>query len=64
MAAQGATKQYGVTGPLSEALPSDAENQLSQSLIDELRRQNNYETAAETEKRFVSLNSTTDVDLR
>jgi len=53
MAASGANQQTGVTGPLSLALPTDAERQATDALVDELKRQNNYESAAETNKRYV-----------
>jgi poly(A) polymerase Pap1 len=57
----------GVTGPLSTALPTDAENKLTDSLIDELKKQNNFASNAEITKRYAfshahtlaySLNST------
>jgi len=45
-------QQYkGVTEPLSLQLPTDAENKATNALIEELKRQNNYESAAETNKR-------------
>ena len=50
MAAPGA-KSLGVTAPLSIAIPTEAENQASNALIEELKRQNNYESAADTNKR-------------
>jgi poly(A) polymerase len=50
MATAGA-KPLGVTAPLSEAIPTEAENQASNSLIEELKRQNNYESTADTNKR-------------
>jgi len=46
-------KKLGLTGPLSQALPTDAEKHQSDALIEELRRQNNYESAADTKKRYV-----------
>jgi len=48
-------KKLGMTGPLSQALPTEAERQQSDALIEELRRQNNYESAADTKKRYVGL---------
>lgn len=51
MATQG---QLGVTPPLSDALPTESENLASKALVDELKRQNNYETQAESNKRCVS----------
>jgi hypothetical protein len=52
MAASGG--QLGVTGPLSLALPSDADRRATEALVDELKRQNNYESATETNKRYGS----------
>lgn len=52
MATQGA-KPLGVTPPLSENLPTEAENKASNDLIEELKRQNNYESSADTQKRCV-----------
>jgi poly(A) polymerase len=46
--------QYGVTAPLSNALPTEAENQASNDLIEELKRQNNYESTSDTNKRCVT----------
>jgi hypothetical protein len=46
--------QLGVTAPLSVALPTEAELQASAALVDELKRQNNYESPVETNKRYVS----------
>ena len=48
------SEQLGVTGPLSVALPTDAELQASTALVDELKRQNNYESVTETNKRYVT----------
>lgn len=45
--------QYGVTAPLSSALPTESENQASNDLIEELKRQNNYESTSDTNKRYV-----------
>lgn len=50
MAAPGA-KYLGMTEPLSTAIPTEAENQASNALIEELKRQNNYESTTETNKR-------------
>jgi poly(A) polymerase len=43
----------GVTPPLSLALPTQKENEASNALIEELRRQNNFETVADSKKRSV-----------
>ncbi|KAJ2894197.1 Poly(A) polymerase [Zalerion maritima] len=42
---------WGVTPPMSTELPTELEKQANESLIEELRRQNNFESASETEKR-------------
>jgi poly(A) polymerase len=44
-------KPLGVTAPLSLAIPSEADNQASNALIEELKRQGNYESTADTNKR-------------
>ena len=41
----------GITPPLSVALPTESENQASNALIEELKKQNNYESAVETQRR-------------
>lgn len=46
---------YGVTPPISVQLPTDAENRVSDSLIEELKRQKTFESQAETDKRWVSV---------
>ncbi|CAG8975919.1 hypothetical protein HYALB_00007047 [Hymenoscyphus albidus] len=56
MAAPGAT-HLGVTQPLSCALPTEAEIEANNTLIEELRRQGNYESASDSEKRNVVLKS-------
>jgi poly(A) polymerase len=48
-----AAKPLGVTPPLSTALPTESENQASNALIEELKRQNNYESSTDTQKRHV-----------
>ncbi|KOS19254.1 Poly(A) polymerase pla1 [Escovopsis weberi] len=48
---------YGVTPPISVALPTDAEKRTSDSLIEELKRQKTFESPAETEKRHKVLAS-------
>jgi poly(A) polymerase len=44
-------QQFGVTPAISRALPTDDELRLNDSLISELRQQNNFESAEDTEKR-------------
>lgn len=48
-------KQLGMTPPISTSLPTESENQASNALIEELKRQNNYESAADTQKRYVTV---------
>lgn len=48
-------KPLGITAPLSTALPTDAENQASSALIEELKRQNNYESVVDTQKRYADI---------
>jgi poly(A) polymerase len=48
-------KPLGITAPLSTALPTDAENQASSALIEELKRQNNYESVVDTQKRYAGI---------
>ncbi|KAH8815846.1 Poly(A) polymerase central domain-containing protein [Xylogone sp. PMI_703] len=51
------SRQYGITPPLSTALPTEEEIQATNALVEELRRQNNYESASETNKRATVLTS-------
>lgn len=44
---------YGVTPPMSTQLPTEHEKQISDSLIEELRRQKTFESPSETQKRYV-----------
>jgi poly(A) polymerase len=48
-------KPLGITAPLSTSLPTDAENQSSNALIEELKKQNNYESVADTQKRYAGI---------
>ncbi|RDA87496.1 hypothetical protein CP532_1624 [Ophiocordyceps camponoti-leonardi (nom. inval.)] len=48
---------YGVTPPISETLPTDAEKRSSDALIEELRRQKTFENPSDTEKRYKVLES-------
>ncbi len=45
------TKQWGLTPPISIALPTPADTTQNAAMIEELKRQNNYEAPAETQKR-------------
>ena len=42
----------GVTPPISMAMPTAKELGMNDALVDELKRQNNFETPAETERRY------------
>ncbi|CCH62023.1 hypothetical protein TBLA_0G00760 [Henningerozyma blattae CBS 6284] len=44
-------KIYGITGPVSTVGPTAAENKLNDELIQELKKENSFETELETEKR-------------
>lgn len=46
-------RQWGLTPAISSALPTPADVSLNGALIEELKRQNNYESPAETAKRCV-----------
>ncbi|KAG0646787.1 Poly(A) polymerase pla1 [Hyphodiscus hymeniophilus] len=46
-------KRRGITGPISEALPTPEENLMTEALKEELKRQNNYESAEDTKKRLL-----------
>ena len=47
-------KQWGVTPAISHSFPNDRELASNDALIAELKRQNNFEGAEETEKRYGS----------
>ncbi|KAL2751772.1 hypothetical protein ACRALDRAFT_1066416 [Sodiomyces alcalophilus JCM 7366] len=44
-------RPLGVTPPISTSLPTDSENAANESLLEELKRQNTFESPAETTKR-------------
>ncbi|KAI2612479.1 Poly(A) polymerase [Hypoxylon fragiforme] len=46
-----ANPRWGITAPISTALPTPVETQSTHLLLEELRRQNTFESAAETKKR-------------
>lgn len=48
-------KQWGLTPPISIALPTPTDVAQNLSMIEDLRRQNNYESLAEIEKRHNTL---------
>lgn len=47
--------QWGVTPPISLSLPNESEKRANDALFAELKAQNTYEHATETQKRFVFL---------
>ncbi|TGJ84641.1 hypothetical protein E0Z10_g4092 [Xylaria hypoxylon] len=49
-------KTWGITKPISSALPTPAESHSTTQLLEELRRQNTFETASETKKREKVIN--------
>ncbi|KAI9887495.1 MAG: polynucleotide adenylyltransferase [Watsoniomyces obsoletus] len=51
------TKQWGVTPPISTALPTQAELAINDALVEELKKQNNFETPEDTQRRTVVLES-------
>ncbi|KAH0562052.1 hypothetical protein GP486_003247 [Trichoglossum hirsutum] len=56
MSSQG-PRQWGVTPPISSALPTEPEIAANNALLEELKRQNNFESKAESDKRVVVLHS-------
>jgi poly(A) polymerase len=44
-------RMWGVTPPISDSFPTEAEKQYNEALHQELRRQGTFESAAETQKR-------------
>lgn len=48
-----AENQWGVTPPISTLLPTEAEKRANDALFAELKAQNTYEHATETQKRYV-----------
>lgn len=53
MAAPG--RQWGTTAPLSENLPQPEELEASNALVEELKRENNFESTEDTAKRSESM---------
>jgi len=50
------SRQYkGVTEPLSDKVATPTETKATTALIDELKRQNNFESPAETQKRYTPI---------
>lgn len=50
-----ADMQWGVTPPISLALPQESEKRANEALSAELRAQNTYEHATETQKRYSTI---------
>ena len=46
------TRQWGLTTAISTALPTEKELELNGQLIDELKRQNNFESQEATDRRY------------
>lgn len=44
---------YGVTPPMKTDLPTDAERRTTDALLEELKRQNTFESPADTAKRYM-----------
>jgi poly(A) polymerase len=45
---------YGVTPPMKTDLPTDAERRTTDALLEELKRQNTFESPADTAKRYIT----------
>lgn len=54
-------KQWGVTPPISLSLPTDSELAANDALIAELKKQNNFESVEETEKRLVLFQASSNI---
>jgi poly(A) polymerase len=47
-------RQYGLTAPISTTFPTEADKRATDELIKELHAQGTFESAAETQKRYVT----------
>lgn len=47
-------RQWGITRAISNAQPTEADLKLNDALVEALKRENNFETAEGTEKRWVA----------
>jgi len=56
-------KQWGLTPPMSTSLPTDLDTTKNADLIEELKRENNYEGGEETQKRIKTLQLLNKVNL-
>ncbi|CAG9979046.1 unnamed protein product, partial [Clonostachys byssicola] len=54
-------RMYGVTPPMKEDLPTQPELAATESLIDELKRQNTFESPSDTDKRYKVLASLAEI---
>jgi poly(A) polymerase len=50
-------RTWGITKPISSAPPTSAELHSTNLLLEELRRQNTFESASETKKRCATMSS-------
>ncbi|RMZ78364.1 hypothetical protein DV738_g3845, partial [Chaetothyriales sp. CBS 135597] len=55
MASATPTKQWGLSPPLSTAHPTPLENERTAELVEELKRENNYELEHATKQRMIAL---------
>jgi poly(A) polymerase Pap1 len=46
-------KRLGITPPISTTLPTDQDTQANTTMIEELRKQNTFESPSGTQKRYV-----------
>lgn len=49
------SKQWGITPPMSTALPESIDTEKTADLIEELKKENNYEPLEATQKRMATL---------
>lgn len=49
-----AVRQWGTTPAISQSLPNPEELKANETLIEELKRQNNFEGSEETAKRCIA----------
>ena len=47
-----ATRQWGVTPPVSMTFPTETDIAINDALVEELKSQNNFEKPEETQKRY------------
>jgi poly(A) polymerase len=44
-------QRLGITPPISTTLPTEQDNQANTAMVEELRRQNTFESPSDTQKR-------------